>query len=150
MLLTEQEEAPLKTLIRQEALMTGKFASYKVGANITGWVLKHQQPLKIDNLSEDTRFNTTEEERRQIQSALCIPIQFRTEMLGILTVTNKKLSPVQRQRFAPAFHYCRTVRTAHPQFAVAGRNHRQKAHGAGTGNGAKYSARPAADRIDRC
>lgn len=90
LLLTEQEGAPLKTLIRQEALMTGKFASYKVGANITGWVLKHQQPLKIDNLSEDTRFNTTEEERRQIQSALCIPIRFRTEMLGILTVTNKK------------------------------------------------------------
>jgi sigma-B regulation protein RsbU (phosphoserine phosphatase) len=90
LLLTEQEDSPLKTLIRQDDFSQSRYASYKVGANITGWVLKNEQPLKIDDLATDTRFVTTEQERKEIRSALCIPIRIRAQMLGILIITNKK------------------------------------------------------------
>lgn len=90
LLLTEDQKTPLKTLIRQED-RSKPGAAYKIGANITGWVLKHQQPLKIDNLATDSRFHTSESERRVIHSVLCMPIRFRTELLGVLTVANKKI-----------------------------------------------------------
>jgi sigma-B regulation protein RsbU (phosphoserine phosphatase) len=89
MLVTEQQEAPLKTLVRQ-ADQRSRLLTYKVGINITGWVLKHQQPLMIENLSTDSRFQTTEQERKEIKSVLCVPIRFQARLLGILMVTNKK------------------------------------------------------------
>ncbi len=88
LLLTEQEDSPLKTLIRQQD--RSRLLTYKIGTNITGWVLKHQQPLIIDDLSTDERFNTTEQERQEIRSVLCVPIRFRAKLLGIIMVTNKK------------------------------------------------------------
>lgn len=88
LLLTEQEDSPLKTLIRQQD--RSQLLTYKIGTNITGWVLKHQQPLIIDDLATDERFNTTEQERQEIRSVLCVPIRFRAKLLGILMVTNKK------------------------------------------------------------
>ncbi|MEE9168119.1 MAG: GAF domain-containing SpoIIE family protein phosphatase [bacterium] len=88
LLLTEQEESPLKTLIRQQD--RSRLLTYKVGTNITGWVLKHQQPLIIDDLAADERFNTTEQERQEIRSVLCVPIRLRSKLIGILMVTNKK------------------------------------------------------------
>ena len=89
LLLTEMEQAPLKTLIRQQDRMS-RMLTYKVGTNITGWVLKHKQPLMIENLATDERFKTTEQEREQLKTVLCVPIQFKAKMIGILTVTNKK------------------------------------------------------------
>ncbi len=88
LLLTEQEDSPLKTLIRQQD--RSRLLTYRIGTNITGWVLKHQKPLIIDDLSTDERFNTTEQERQEIRSVLCVPIRFRARLLGILMVTNKK------------------------------------------------------------
>lgn len=90
LLTTEQEEAPLKTLIRQ-ADRHSRMMTYKVGINITGWVLKYQQPLLIENLATDTRFQTTEQERKEIKSVLCVPIRFKSQLLGLLMVTNKRI-----------------------------------------------------------
>ncbi|UCE18698.1 MAG: SpoIIE family protein phosphatase [Gemmatimonadota bacterium] len=91
LLVTEQDDAPLRTLIRQ-ADRTSRPLTYKVGATFTGWVLKHQEPLLVENVSNDPRFVITEQERKNIRSILCVPIRFRGELLGILTVTNKKSS----------------------------------------------------------
>lgn len=89
LLLTDQKDTPLKTLIRQPDRRS-RIMTYKVGTNITGWVLKHQQPLMIENLATDSRFQTTEQERKEIKSVLCVPIRLKNELLGIVTVTNKK------------------------------------------------------------
>jgi sigma-B regulation protein RsbU (phosphoserine phosphatase) len=89
LLVTEQEGAPLKTLVRQ-ADQRSRLLTYKVGFNITGWVLKNQQPLMIENLAIDARFQTTEQERKEIKSVLCVPIRFKAQLLGLLMVTNKK------------------------------------------------------------
>lgn len=89
LLVTPHQENPLQTLVRQ-ADRHSRMLNYKVGSHITGWVLKHNQPLIVENLSKDQRFYTTEEERKNIHSLLGVPIQFRGKIIGILTVTNKK------------------------------------------------------------
>ncbi|MCI0696751.1 SpoIIE family protein phosphatase [candidate division KSB1 bacterium] len=89
LLVTQQEDAPLKTLVRQ-ADQRSRLMTYKVGFNITGWVLKNQQPLMIENLTTDERFQTTEQERKEIKTVLCVPIRFKAQLLGLLMVTNKK------------------------------------------------------------
>lgn len=91
LLVTHQQENPLQTLVRQ-ADRHSRMLNYKVGSHITGWVLKHNQPLIVEDLSKDQRFYTTEEERKNIHSLLGVPIQFRGKIIGILTVTNKKLN----------------------------------------------------------
>ena len=89
LLVTEEKDAPLKTLIRQ-ADQRSRLLTYKVGTHITGWVLNYQQPLVIDDLASDTRFHATEQEKKEIRSVLCVPIRLRTKIIGILMVTNKK------------------------------------------------------------
>jgi sigma-B regulation protein RsbU (phosphoserine phosphatase) len=89
MLVTPQEDDPLKTLIRQEDF-SGSTHAYKVGSHISGWVLKHRQPLIVENLATDTRFNVTEQETKEIRSILCVPIMFKAQIIGILIMANKK------------------------------------------------------------
>lgn len=89
MLVTEQQGAPLQTLIRQDNF-SGKSTTYNVGTHITGWVLKNQKTLLIENLATDSRFATTDDEKKEIRSVLCVPIWFRAKIVGVLMVTNKK------------------------------------------------------------
>jgi len=89
MLVTPQANNPLQTLIRQ-ADKKSRFMNYKVGSHISGWVLKNNAPLIIENLATDPRFNTSETEKKEIRSVLCVPIQFQGKLIGLLTVTNKK------------------------------------------------------------
>ena len=89
MLVTPQGDQPLKTLIRQEDL-SGSVTSYKVGAQITGWVLKNKKPLRIDNLSEDNRFSLSAQDSARIHTVLCVPVLARGQMIGVLIMTNKK------------------------------------------------------------
>ena len=90
LLVTEEKDAPLKTLIRQQVDQRSRMMPYKVGSHITGWVLTYQQPLMIENLATDTRFHTTEQERKEIRSVLCVPIRYKAKLIGILMVTNKR------------------------------------------------------------
>jgi len=89
MLVTPQQESPLKTLIRHKDF-SGSLQSYKVGSFITGWVLKNNQPLIIENLAKDERFHVTEDDLKDVRTVLCVPITFRAKIIGILTMTNKK------------------------------------------------------------
>jgi sigma-B regulation protein RsbU (phosphoserine phosphatase) len=90
LLVTEQERTPLKTLVRQ-INNTSLMSSYKVGSHITGWVLQNKQPLIIENLSTDSRFVTTKEEKEHIKSVICVPISVSGELIGVLMLTNKKV-----------------------------------------------------------
>lgn len=92
LLVTEEEGRPLKTLIRQENRSKHSL-NYRVGDHITGWVLKYRKPLMIENLAMDDRFLTSEQEKKEIRSVLCVPIWFRAKLIGILMVTNKKTEP---------------------------------------------------------
>jgi sigma-B regulation protein RsbU (phosphoserine phosphatase) len=89
LLVTEEKDSPLKTLIRQ-ADQRSRMMTYRVGSHITGWVLTYQQPLLIEDLATDQRFKATEQEKKEIRSVLCVPIRFQGRLIGILMVTNKK------------------------------------------------------------
>jgi serine phosphatase RsbU (regulator of sigma subunit) len=88
MLVTAQSDRPLRTLIRKED-RSDALRSYKVGATITGWVLKYQQSLLVEDLKKDKRFNLNQNEAQDIHSLLCVPVAVRGKMIGVLTVTNK-------------------------------------------------------------
>lgn len=89
MLVTEQQGSPLQTLIRQDDF-SGRSTAYNVGTHITGWVLKNQKTLMIENLATDDRFVTNDEEKKEIRSVLCVPMWYRAKIIGVLMVTNKK------------------------------------------------------------
>lgn len=88
-LVTQQRDKPFKTLIRHGD-RTNHQPSYRVGDHITGWVLKQQQPLIIEKLAQDGRFQPSEQERKEIHSVLCVPIWCKAKIMGILMLTNKK------------------------------------------------------------
>lgn len=88
-LVTEQEETPFRTLIRQVD-RTHDQMPYRVGAHITGWILKNKQPLLIENLATDQRFKASEQEAKEIRSVLCVPIWSQARIIGILMMMNKK------------------------------------------------------------
>jgi len=88
-LVTEQEDTPFRTLIRQVD-RTHDQMPYRVGAHITGWVLKNKQPLMIENLAADRRFQASEQEQKDIRSVLCVPIWSQAKIIGILMMMNKK------------------------------------------------------------
>ena len=88
-LVTEKQDDPLRTLIRHQDF-SGSMESYKIGSHISGWVLKYRKPLLIENLATDERFHVTEQEIKDIRSALCLPILFQGKIIGILIMINKK------------------------------------------------------------
>jgi sigma-B regulation protein RsbU (phosphoserine phosphatase) len=92
LLVTERSDKPLQTLIRQDD-RSSLPSTYKVGLHITGWVLKNRQPLLVANLASDNRFHTSEQEKKDIRTLLSVPIQFQGQLIGLLTVTNKKDQP---------------------------------------------------------
>lgn len=87
LLLNEEDERQLKTLVRQ--FDNDGFMSRRVGFDVTGWVLQHQQPLLSNDLAEDERFELTEQEIAGIRNLVCVPIFSKGELLGVLTVLNK-------------------------------------------------------------
>ena len=92
LLVTERSDKPLQTLIRQDD-RSSLPSTYKVGIHITGWVLKNRQPLLIEDLASDNRFLTSEQEKKDIQTLLSVPIKFQGQLIGLLTLTNKKNLP---------------------------------------------------------
>lgn len=89
LLVTENEKAPFRTIIRQDDSSKLKH-NYRIGSNITGWVLLNKKPLIIENLSTDKRFHPSEEEKKEIHSVLCVPIWYEGNIIGIMMLVNKK------------------------------------------------------------
>jgi len=62
----------------------------KVGEGITGWVAKHRQPLLINDLSKDKRFQKKGYKGYSTESLLSIPLIIKGKCFGVLNVNNKK------------------------------------------------------------
>ncbi len=89
-LLTPANNKPLQTLIRQRDDNLIHRTVYQLDAEITGWVLKNKQALKIDDLGNDSRFKIAAESVKDIHSVLVVPIWLQAKLLGLLMVINKK------------------------------------------------------------
>jgi signal transduction histidine kinase/DNA-binding response OmpR family regulator len=89
MLLTDDKNDPFRTFLRKEDFSTLK-PHYRINTSISGWVLKNEESLLIKNLAKDERFYSTDEEKKDIKSIICVPIWFEGKIIGIMTMVNKK------------------------------------------------------------
>ena len=91
LLVTKNQNDPFTTYIRRDD--SSKLQrTYHIGSNITGWVLLNKEPLIIENLAIDKRFNASDQEKKEIHSVLCVPMWFEGKIMGIMMVVNKKNS----------------------------------------------------------
>jgi len=59
---------------------------------IAGWVATHGAPLIVNNVAEDPRFNSRVDRKTGFltRSVVCVPIQSRGEVIGVLEALNKR------------------------------------------------------------
>jgi diguanylate cyclase (GGDEF)-like protein len=62
----------------------------KVGEGIAGWVAAHGEPVLIEDVTKDDRFNPKFDELTQIntRSVVCVPIKGREQVLGVIELVN--------------------------------------------------------------
>ncbi len=56
-------------------------------SGITGWVATHRKPLRVDDVTRDSRYITVSENTR---SELALPLIYRNELLGVLNVESER------------------------------------------------------------
>lgn len=82
----------------KKALKVSSFAGYSeeigkleipFGEGITGWVAVHQQPQRINDVTQDPRYIQV---GSNIRSELAIPLSYRGDLLGVLNVESDQVS----------------------------------------------------------
>ena len=58
------------------------------GSGITGWVAAHRKPLRVNDISQDTRYIQVSS---NTHSELALPLIFRNEILGVLNVESEQV-----------------------------------------------------------
>ena len=88
-ILKEDQAEPLKTFVR---VMDDKLENipYRLGMSLTGWTLKNQRPLLINNITTDERFSGISLETGKIKSVLSVPLKVKNKMIGLISLFNKR------------------------------------------------------------
>ena len=89
LLAKEEEEEKFFTMIRRQDL-THQRLPIHLDDQITGWMLRKQEPLLSNDVLEDTRFVLTKNVGTSIKSMLCVPLIVKGKLIGYLAVFNKK------------------------------------------------------------
>ena len=87
MLLHEGREVLTITSARGLGKEIVQGARRHLGEGISGWVAKHKEPLLLVGPIKDARFSGV---GRGIKDALCVPLVAPDEVIGVLSVSNKK------------------------------------------------------------
>ena len=82
-------ERPLRTLMRRAGTRAAS-TSHALGSQISGWMLKHQQPLRINDPDADPRLRLPASPDAPIRSLLSVPVRSKGKLLGVLSLFNKK------------------------------------------------------------
>ncbi|MCH8069271.1 MAG: SpoIIE family protein phosphatase [Candidatus Marinimicrobia bacterium] len=85
----EKPDSPFRTMVRE---MDSKIdvVPYHFGLQLSGWMLKNQKPLLINDLQNDQRFRMAPGEDFPVQSLLSVPLRLKGRMMGLLNVFNKQ------------------------------------------------------------
>lgn len=62
---------------------------YHFGVQLSGWMIKNQMPLLINDFSNDNRFTNLSDEEFLINSILSVPLKTKGKLIGVLNVFNK-------------------------------------------------------------
>ena len=65
--------------------------SFRLGEGVAGWVAQHGEAALIDDVSLDPRYLVLPDSRSRIRSLACVPIAYRDERIGVLTVTSSRV-----------------------------------------------------------
>jgi len=85
----EKEEKPFQTMIRKQD--TSKLRlPIRLDNQLTGWMLKNKKPLLMNDFKTDTRFKMLGDEEFPFKSLLSVPMTTKGNLIGLLTVFNKK------------------------------------------------------------
>ncbi len=74
----------------EEAL---RHTPYPIDDGVLGEVVSTRQPVLIEDASLDERLPKYEEPELELRTLLAVPLVFRDEVLGVLTVVNKRSEP---------------------------------------------------------
>jgi sigma-B regulation protein RsbU (phosphoserine phosphatase) len=85
----EHDETAFKTMIRKTDHSVYSFA-YHLDDQITGWILSSKKSLIINDFPNDKRFFRTRQESLSICNLISVPLFFKGDMTGIISVFNKK------------------------------------------------------------
>ncbi|MGB2697342.1 MAG: GAF domain-containing SpoIIE family protein phosphatase [Candidatus Zixiibacteriota bacterium] len=88
-LLKEDQSEPLKTFVRVMDKKPDNIP-YRLGMSLTGWMLKNQKPLLINDISSDARFAGISLESGKIKCILSVPLKVKNKMIGHISLFNKK------------------------------------------------------------
>lgn len=89
MLIEEDSEVPMRTMIRGvDDDHRGHI--YKLGSHLIGWMIKHCQPLLVNDTSKDKRLQDLEFDQYGIHSILSVPMILRGKLIGVINLFNKR------------------------------------------------------------
>ncbi len=87
----EEEETALRTMVRR---VDSRLDSnpFRIGTQLSGWMLKNQAPLIINDIAADGRFRAISDDDKPIKSLAAVPLRVKGRMIGILSAFNKHSS----------------------------------------------------------
>jgi len=88
-LLGEDQAEPFKTFVRVMDKKPDNIP-YRLGMSLTGWMLKNQKPLLINDIATDARFSGISLETAEIKSILSVPLKVKNKIIGLISLFNKK------------------------------------------------------------
>lgn len=62
---------------------------YHFGVQLSGWMVKNQKPLLINDIANDERFTNLSNDEFPIKSILSAPLKAKGKLIGVLNVFNK-------------------------------------------------------------
>jgi len=92
---TETDD-PFRTIVREIDTDTD-IVPYHFGVQLSGWMIKNQMPLLINDFSNDNRFTNLSDEQFSINSILSVPLKTKGKLIGVLNVFNK----ISEEGFSP-------------------------------------------------
>ncbi|UCF79274.1 MAG: SpoIIE family protein phosphatase [Candidatus Eiseniibacteriota bacterium] len=87
-LVDKQAKQPMKTLIRS-MVSSSELQPFHLDQSLLGWMHLNKKPLVISDPQNDERFRGVKWDE-PISSVLCVPLLVRTELIGVLTLYNKR------------------------------------------------------------
>lgn len=87
-LIDDQSQDSMKTLVRT-MVSSGDHQPYHFNQSLLGWMQLNKKPFLVQNPQQDERFRGVTWDA-SIRSVLCVPLMAKSNLIGVLTVYNRK------------------------------------------------------------
>lgn len=69
-----------------------KQMTLKSDEGVAGWVVRHGEPLIINDVARDSRFNPDVDKRTgfKTQAIICVPLKLKDQVIGVIEVINRR------------------------------------------------------------